>query len=187
MRVLVACEFSGAVRRAFAELGHDAWSCDLLPAEDGSPKHYQADVTELNGLLDFDLIVAHPPCRFLSKAGSRWWPERQQEQTQAAEFVLWLADLQVPRIGIENPVGRLSTVWRKPDQIIHPWMFGDPYMKETCLWLKGLPKLEPTQVVDRRESWITKVPPGKDRWKVRSRTFPGIARAMAHQWGAAQT
>jgi hypothetical protein len=183
MRVLIACEFSGIVRDAFTRQGHDAVSADLLPTERPGP-HVTGDVTAMLGQ-GWDLMLAFPPCTHLAVSGARWWPAKQQEQQEAVDFVLALAAANVPRIAIENPVGRLSTAWRKPDQIIQPWMFGHGETKTTCLWLKGLPPLTPTEVVDGREARVHWSPDSKDRWKRRSRTLPGIAEAMAAQWGAA--
>lgn len=182
MRVLVACEFSGTVRRAFRVLGHDAWSCDLLPAEDGSDYHLHGDV--LPHLHDgWDLLIGHPPCTHLAVSGARWFKDKAREQGEAVAFFLALAHAPIPRIALENPVSIMSTRWRKPDQIIQPWQFGHGETKATCLWLTGLPRLVPTQVVDGREARVHRMPPGPDRWKERSRTFPGIAAAMAAQWG----
>lgn len=181
MRVLVACEFSGIVRDAFRRAGHDAWSCDVLPTE-APGQHFERDVLML--LRDgWDLLIAHPPCTYLAVSGARWWPGRQQEQRDAITFCRALLDAPIPRIAMENPIGRLSTVLRKPDQIIQPWMFGHGETKATCLWLKGLPKLIPTQVVEGRQLRVHYASPGPDRWKERSRTLTGIAEAMASQWG----
>lgn len=181
MRVLVACEFSGTVRDAFSKLGHDAWSCDFLPT-DSPGNHIQGDI--LNILGDgWDLMIAHPPCTHLCVSGARWFPDKQQEQQEALDFVVGLMNASVPMIAIENPIGILSTVIRPPDQIIQPWMFGHGETKATCLWLKNLPKLIPTKVVSGREERIYKLPPSEDRWKLRSLTFQGIADAMARQWG----
>lgn len=186
MRVLVACEFSGVVRRAFRERGHDAWSCDLLPSEDGNDHHIVADVRDilkssfLNGC---DLMIAFPPCTHLAVSGARWFREKSQEQLEALEFVLTLMLAPIPKIAIENPVSIISTRIRKPDQIIQPWQFGHGETKATCLWLKNLPKLVPTNIVEGREGRIHKMAPGPNRAKDRSRTYEGIARAMAEQWG----
>ena len=181
MRVLVACEFSGIVRDAFAAKGHDAWSCDLLPSERPG-NHIQDDV--LKHLDDgWDLMIAHPPCTYLAVSGARWFKYRIPEQDAALNFVLKLLNAPIPKIALENPIGRISTVIRKPDQIIQPWMFGHGETKATCLWLKGLPKLRPTNVVEGREARIHRMPPGPERGKERSRTYPGIAAAMADQWG----
>ena len=190
MRVLVACEFSGTVRRAFREAGHDAWSCDLLPAEDGSPHHIHGDV--LRHLEDFeqasfggyDLMIAHPPCTHLAVSGARWFKEKAKEQAEALEFVRRLLSAPVPRIALENPISVISSRIRKPDQIIQPWQFGHGEVKATCLWLKNLPKLTPTNIVDGRHPACWLASPGPDRWKIRSRTYEGIAQAMAAQWGA---
>lgn len=183
MRVLVACEYSGVVREAFRARGHDAWSCDLLPAEDGSPFHHQMDVLPLLGD-GWDLMVAHPPCTDLAVRGARWFPEKRADGRQQAslDFVRALLAAPIPRIALENPVSIISSAIRKPDQVIQPWMFGHGETKATCLWLKGLPPLVPTDVVAGREQRVHMMPPGPDRWKERSRTFPGIAAAMAEQW-----
>ena len=183
----MACEFSGVVRDAFAALGHDAWSVDLLPSERGG-KHLQADAVVVAGWGRWgwwDLMIAHPPCTYLAVSGARWFAGRQQEQLDALAFVRALMDAPIPRIAIENPVSVISTRIRKPDQIIQPWQFGHGETKATCLWLKGLPKLTPTDVVDGREARVHRMPPGTDRWRERSRTLPGIAAAMAEQWGRA--
>ena len=181
VRVLVACEFSGIVRDAFAARGHDAVSCDLLPTERPGP-HLQMPVFgALNA--SWDLMVAHPPCTHLAVSGARWWLDKQEEQSLAILFVKMLAEAKVPRIAIENPVGILSTAWRKPDQYIQPWQFGHGETKKTGLWLKNLPKLVPTNIVDGREPRVHHASPGPDRWKERSRTLQGIADAMAEQWG----
>lgn len=190
MRVLVACEFSGIVRNAFVERGHDAMSCDLLSSEterpDGRDGHYRGDVLEL--LFDpsygFDLMVAFPPCTHLAVSGARWFKDKQTEQEQAIQFFMALVNAPVERIAIENPVGIISTRFRKPDQIIQPWQFGHPETKATCLWLKNLPLLQPTNIVTGRQPRVHYESPGPDRWKRRSRTLEGIARAMAEQWGA---
>lgn len=185
MRVLVACEFSGTVREEFAKLGHDAWSCDILPS-DIPGQHYQCDVLEVLNR-EWDLMIAHPPCTHLASSGARWWANKGQEQEDSVRFVRQLAEAPIERIAIENPVGYLSTAWRKPDQIVQPWQFGDEYQKTTCLWLKGLPLLEPTKVVGKGEFVIhggKKIPKWySNRTMDRSKTFPGIARAMAEQWG----
>jgi site-specific DNA-cytosine methylase len=183
MRVLVACEFSGVVRRAFDKLGHDAWSADLLPAEDGSQNHYQGDVFDIADR-DWDLMIAHPPCTHLAVSGARWFKDKQVEQKDALGFVKALLDLPVGKIALENPVSVISTRIRKPDQIIQPWQFGHGEQKTTCLWLKNLPLLVPTDIVEGREQRIWKMAPSENRWKERSRTFSGIAKAMAEQWGA---
>lgn len=197
MNVLIACEESGEVRRAFRELGHDAWSCDLLPAGDGETDyHYQGDIFEfIDGSgIEWDLMIAHPPCTHLSISGARWFKDKVEEQKNALKFVQALMDLDILRIAIENPISVISSKIRKPDQIVQPWMFGDPFTKTTCLWLKNLPPLYPTDIVDKGERHVTKggkslpkwynLPPSEDRAKIRSRTFPGFARAMAQQWGS---
>ena len=183
MKVLVACEFSGVVREAFAARGHDALSCDLLPTEIPG-NHYQGDVFDLTGKYDFDLMIAHPPCTHLAVSGARWFKDKIQEQADALEFVRRLMDARIEHIAIENPISVISSKIRKPDQIIQPWMFGHGETKATCLWLKNLPELTPTNIVDGRDARIHMMPPGPERWKNRSRTFTGIAEAMADQWGA---
>jgi hypothetical protein len=183
MRILVACEFSGAVRDAFRARGHEAWSCDLLPTEVPGP-HIQGDVREVLGW-GWDLMVAHPPCTHLAVSGARWFKDKQQEQREALDFVRALLDAPIPRIALENPVSVISSHIRKPDQVIQPWQFGHGETKATCLWLKNLPRLRPTDVVVGRENRVWRMPPGPDRWRERSRTFTGIALAMADQWGSA--
>lgn len=181
MKVLVACEFSGAVRESFSALGHYAVSCDLLPSEVPG-NHYQGDVRDI--LFDgWDLLICHPPCTHLAVSGSRWFKDKKSEQQESLDFVLFLLSAPIPRIALENPVSIISSKIRKPDQVIHPWQFGHGETKTTCLWLKNLPKLRPTNIVSGRENRIWKLPPSADRWKQRSRTFSGIASAMALQWG----
>jgi hypothetical protein len=191
MRVLVACEFSGAVRSAFRTLGHDAWSCDLLPAEDGGD-HLEGDCRQW--LRDgWDLMIAHPPCTHLAVSGSRWFKDKREEQEEAIEFVSALLSAPIERIALENPISVISSRIRKPDQIIQPWQFGHGETKATCLWLKGLPRLVPTHTTwpdlfaedapSERIARVHREPPGPDRWKNRSRTMLGIASAMAQQWG----
>ena len=184
MRVLVACEYSGTVRDAFRALGHDAWSCDLLPTDQPGP-HIQGDVTTV---LDqgWDLMVAHPPCTHLAVSGARFFAQKRADgrQQEAIAFFMALANAKIPKIAVENPICIMSRVWRKPDQIIQPWQFGHGETKATCLWLKELPKLIPTNIVEGREQRIWKMGPSPDRWKERSKTFSGIAQAMAEQWGA---
>jgi hypothetical protein len=214
MLVLIGCEFSGRVRDAFIAEGHDAVSCDLLPTEAPGP-HMQCDVLEAARSRRWDLGVFHPPCTFLTSAGTRWfyhpddrhlplekrrphpsYPDRSERREEAVRFVREILALNIPRIALENPVGILSSRIRKPNQVIHPWMFGDDASKATCLWLKGLPKLVPTKLVwasrfvDGKPRWGNQAPcgadrlgPSADRWKVRSTTYPGIAKAMAEQWG----
>jgi len=196
MRVLIACEYSGAVRRAFRELGHDAWSCDLLPAEDGSEFHMRGDALQClewkegmnwgNRPSHWNLMVAFPPCTNLCVSGARWFPQKRSNgsQQQSIDFFMALVNAPIPRIAIENPIGIMSTLYRKPDQIIQPWQFGHGETKATCLWLKGLPLLVPTNIVPGREAKVHMMPPGPNRGKERSRTYEGIARAMAAQWSA---
>ena len=182
MKILVACEFSGTVRNAVLARGHDAWSCDLLPTDKPGP-HIQGDVLEVLGE-GWDLMVAHPPCTHLAVSGARWFKEKQREQAEALEFVRRLLDAPVEKICLENPVSIISSRIRKPSQVIQPWMFGHGETKATCLWLKNLPLLQPTNIVEGREARIHKMPPSPDRWKLRSVTFQGIADAMAEQWGS---
>lgn len=182
LRVLVACEYSGTVREAFKTLGHYAMSCDLLDTEIPG-EHYKGDVLDI--LCEgWDIMIAHPPCTHLAVSGARWFKDKQREQAEALEFVGLLMNAPIPRIAIENPISIISSRIRKPDQIIQPWQFGHGETKSTCLWLKNLPKLEPTNIVEGREQRIWKMPPSKDRWKERSRTFTGIAEAMASQWAS---
>jgi site-specific DNA-cytosine methylase len=181
MRVLVACEYSGTVRDAFIAQGHNAMSCDLLPSETPGP-HYQGDVRDiLND--EWDLMIAHPPCTHLAVSGARWWADKQQEQQEALDFIRALMAVNIPRWAIENPVSLISSALRPPDQIIQPWQYGHGETKTTCLWTRGLPALRPTTIVPGREARIHRMPPSEDRWKERSRTYPGIAHAMATQWG----
>jgi len=181
MKVLIACEFSGIVREAFRSRGHDAWSCDLLPTDIPGP-HYQGDVRDLLNN-DWDFMASFPSCQHLAVSGARWFKDKQVEQAQALDFVRLLLDAPIPRIALENPISIISTRIRKPDQIIQPWQFGHGETKATCLWLKGLSKLKPTNVVEGRIARVHREPPSPDRWKNRSRTFTGIAEAMAEQWG----
>ncbi len=193
MKVLVACEFSGVVRRAFASLGHEAWSCDLLPADDNSHHHMQGDVLEVLDR-EWDLMIAHPPCTDLAVSGAKWFKQKQADGRQQAsiEFFMRLVNAPIKRIAVENPICIMSRLYRKPDQIIQPWQFGHPESKATCLWLKNLPLLQPTAVLEVPESgrWANQTPsgqnklgPSEDRWKLRSVTYQGIADAMAYQWG----
>lgn len=184
MKVLVACEYSGRVRDAFIRAGHDAMSCDLLPTDVPGP-HYQGDVRDVLGD-GWDLMVAHPPCTHLAVSGARWFKDKQAEQVEALEFVRLLLDAPVERIALENPVSIISSRIRKPDQVIQPWQFGHGETKATCLWLKNLPPLVPTDIVEGRDNRIHRLPPSPDRWKLRSETYPGIAAAMAQQWGDVQ-
>jgi hypothetical protein len=191
MRVLIACEFSGIVRDAFAGRGHDAWSCDLLPAERAG-NHHVGDVLDyircwpylFDPLMPWDLMIAFPPCTHLAVSGARWFAGKQREQAEAIRFVETLWTAAIPRIAIENPVGILSTrsILGKPAQIIQPWQFGHGEVKSTCLWLKNLPPLKPTNIVGGRIARVHREPPGPERWKNRSRTYQGIANVMAEQW-----
>jgi len=181
VKVLVACEFSGVVRNAFIRKGHNAWSCDLLPSEQQGP-HILDDVR--NHLSDgWDLMIAHPPCTHLAVSGARWFRAKLNEQVEALAFVRELLSAAIPRIALENPISIISSRIRKPDQIIQPWQFGHGETKATCLWLKNLPTLVPTEIVYGRTARVHRAPPSPDRWKERSRTFAGIAVAMAEQWG----
>jgi hypothetical protein len=202
LRVLVACEFSGVVRRSFRSLGHEAFSCDLIPPEDDSPFHYQCDVMDL---LDperepiWDLMIAHPPCTYLASSGLHWngrIPGRAEKTEEAIQFVQGLLEAPVRAVAVENPIGCLSSRMRKPDQIIQPWQFGEDASKATCLWLRGLPLLRPTNVLpggktarraNQTPSGQNRLGPSPDRWKERSRTYEGIAMAMAWQWGRVAT
>lgn len=184
MRVLVACEESQTVCKAFRAKGHEAYSCDVIPCSGGRPEwHLLGDVRDY---LDrtWDLCIAHPPCTHLAVSGARWFKDKQVEQKEAIEFFMLFANCGIPRVCIENPVCIMSSRWRKPDQIIQPWMFGHGETKATCLWLKGLQKLQPTNLVDGREQKVWKMPPSPDRARLRSVTYRGIADAMADQWGS---
>jgi len=183
LRVLAACEYSGRVREAFRAKGHDAWSCDLLPSEDNSPYHIQGDCWSVISGSSWGMVIAFPPCTDLCNSGSRWWPEKRANgsQRKSIEFFLKFTAMDLPW-AIENPIGIMSTHYRKPDQIIQPWQFGHGETKATCLWLHNLPKLVPTNIVEGRDPRVHFMPPGKDRWKDRSRTYQGIADAMADQW-----
>jgi site-specific DNA-cytosine methylase len=183
MKVLVACEYSGRVRDAFRNRGHEAYSCDLLPSETPSPYHLQQDVLPLL-TQEWDLLIAHPPCTHLAVSGSRWFKDKVVEQQEALEFVRQLLNASINKIALENPISVISSKIRKPDQIIQPWQYGHGETKATCLWLKNLPKLTPTNLVEGREARIHKMSPGPNRWKERSRTYQGIADAMADQWGS---
>lgn len=179
MRILIACEFSGIVRDAFIRRGHEAVSCDLLPTEAVGP-HIQDDVR--NHLSGWDMMIAFPPCTHLAVSGARWFKDKKKEQEEALDFVRTLMDAPIERVCIENPISIISTKIRKPDQIIQPWMFGHGETKATCLWLRNLSSLVPTDIVDGRTPRVHYASPGPDRWKERSRTLPGIAEAMAAQW-----
>lgn len=186
LRVLVACEFSGEVRRAFRELGHDAWSCDLLPAEDGSEFHFQGSVIDHDIIKQrWDMLMAFPDCTYLTVSANRWAnePWRMEARHWALAFVKTLWALPIRFKCFENPIGVLPTMWRRPSQIIQPWEFGHPEVKATCLYLDNLEPLEPTEIVEGREPRVWKEPPSKERWKKRSRTLPNIAKAMADQFG----
>jgi hypothetical protein len=181
MRVLIACEFSGIVANAFAKKGHHVFSCDFLPSESYS-YHYQGDVRDI--LWDcWELMIAFPPCTHLASSGARWFKNKNGQQEEALDFVRLLMGAPIEMIAIENPIGIISSHICKPNQIIQPWMFGHGETKATCLWLKNLPLLQPTNIVDGREQRIWRMPSSENRWKERSRTFPGIAQAMAEQWG----
>ena len=182
MRVLIACEYSGRVREAFRKQGHEAWSCDLLESEDGSANHIRGDVLEVIRNQHWDLMVAHPPCTHLAVSGARYFKDKVVEQAEALDFVRELLNAPIERIALENPISVISTKVRKPDQIIQPWQYGHGETKATCLWLKNLPKLVPTNIVDGRASNILKFSPSPNRWKERSRTYQGIADAMGEQW-----
>jgi hypothetical protein len=193
MKVLVACEYSGRVRDAFIKKGHDAISCDLLPTDVPGP-HYQGDVFDIINQ-GFDLMIAHPPCTYICSSGLHWntrQPERALKTEQAIEFCMRLLNVDIPKIALENPIGCLSTRHRKPDCIIQPYQFGHPESKATCLWLKDLPVLRPTNILSKPSngrwdnqtaSGQSNIGPSKDRWKIRSTTYQGIADAMAEQWG----
>jgi hypothetical protein len=195
MKVLVACEYSATVRDSFTKNGHYAVSCDYEKCDNGLGLHYQGDVFDIinDG---WDLMIAHPPCTYLTVSANSWYKdqpkrksgvlvgaERRLARLDAFEFFMKLVNSNIDKIAIENPIGVVSTMYRKPDQVIQPWMFGHGETKATCLWLKNLPKLESTNIVEGREQRLHKLPPSKDRWKLRSKTYQGIADAMANQWG----
>ena len=199
MKILVACEFSGTVRDAFARFGHDAWSCDILPSDRGG-QHLQDDALRVAYNGRWDLMVAHPPCTYLTVAANKWmrpefaqrFPNRAQHREDAIEFFMALMNAPVKQIAVENPIGVISSRYRKPDQVVQPWMFGHGETKATCLWLKGLPRLIPTHIDGdmfapetpvEREQRLHNLPPSPTRWMERSKTFQGIADAMATQWG----
>lgn len=209
LNVLVACEFSGAIRNEFRKLGHNAISCDIVEAADHSPYHHQGDVREILSTHQWDLLIAHPPCTYLTVSGNRWfkpeyaerYPNRPQQRKDAIDFFMELYNAPIPHIAVENPIGIMSKEFRKPDQIIQPWQFGDPFQKSTCLWLRDLPLLRHTDVVDKGEfiEWTDKNGKKKrqpkwyaeafqktsdpvERQKIRNTTFPGIAKAIAEQW-----
>lgn len=188
MRVLTACEYSGVVRDAFLALGHDAMSCDLEPTESPGP-HYQGDVMDLRAE-DWDLVIAFPPCTYLSYVGRAWWnrPGRAELREEAVKFARQFEDW-APKVAIENPLGHLQEAWRRPDQRINPWQFGDPYLKRTCLWLKGLPPLMSVELCIPTHSWVSggggshRTPALHRDAQKRAKSFAGIAAAMADQWG----
>lgn len=185
MRILVACEESQAVTKELRRLGHDAYSCDLKACSGGHDEwHIQVDALQLLKI-KWDMVLAFPPCTHLAVSGARYFEEKRRDgrQQAAIDFFMRFVGCDCQRVAIENPVGIMSTVYRKPDQIIQPWQFGHGETKATCLWLRGLPKLRPTEIVDGREQRIWRMPPGPERAKLRARTYPGIARAMAEQWG----
>ena len=200
MNILVACEESQAVTKELRARGHNAFSCDLMDCSGGFPAwHIKADVSPLlNGNCSFitqdgnyhsienkwDMIIAFPPCTDLAVSGARYFKEKQKDgrQQKSIDFFMLFAEVDCPRVAIENPIGIMSTRWKKPTQIIQPWMFGHGETKATCLWLKGLPPLQPTEIVEGREQRVWKMPPSKERAKLRSKTYPGIAKAMAEQW-----
>jgi hypothetical protein len=185
MRVLIACEYSGIEREALKAMGHQAVSCDLLDTEIPGD-HYKGDVRDI--LSDgWDMMIAHPPCTDLAVSGARWFREKEREQQEAIKFFMELVNAPIPKIAVENPIGIMSSIYREPDQIIQPWQFGHGETKATCLWLKNLPRLLPTNIVSGREHRIHEMPPGPDRWKERSRSYPGIAQAMAGQWAGNMT
>ncbi len=188
MKVLIACEYSGTVRDAFIRGGHDAMSCDLLPTEIPGP-HYQGDLFDV---IDYpwDLAIFHPECTHLAVSGARHFQAKRMDGRQHAAVSFFMRIVRrsehIPRTAIENPICVMSSLWRKPDQVIQPWGFGHGETKATALWLKGLQPLKPTNIVDGRVPRIHRMPPGPDRWKERSRTYPGIAEAMVQQWGGAE-
>lgn len=199
LRVLIGCECSGVVRRAFRERGHDAWSCDIEPADDGDPNHIQDDIRvvlkfmEIKCIRSFDLAIFHPPCTYVASSGLHWnkrVPGRAEKTEDSLRFIRRMLDADIHKIALENPIGCISSRIRKPDQIIQPWMFGEDASKATCLWLKNLPKLVPTNII-KKERYANQTPSGQnklgpspERAKLRSETYRGIAEAMAEQWGA---
>lgn len=196
MDILIACEFSGKVRDAFIKMEHDAVSCDYLPGEGEYPlAHYQGNVLDMIFYNEWDMMIAFPPCTHLASSGARWFKEKQKDgrQQAAINFFMMIAQAPIKKIAIENPVGIMSTKWRKPDQIIQPWQFGKDASKSTCLWLKNLPKLKPTKIIKKKRyanqtpSGQNRLGPSPDRAKIRSITYQGIADAMAEQWGDKKT
>ncbi len=199
INIIVGCEFSGSIRNAFRELGFNAWSCDILECDDSSQFHYQMDIFEAIKKQDWDLAIFHPPCTYMAVSGARWMynkdgsinEERKKNQDEALNFVIKLMDAPIRHIAIENPISVISSRIRKPDQVVQPWWFGCPAFKATCLWLKDLPLLIPTNKLtppakgtQEYKDWsaIHRAPPSKDRAKIRSKTFPGLAQAMAQQY-----
>ena len=186
MRILIACEESQIVTKAFRKIGHEAYSCDIIDCSGGHPGwHIKCNVLEIVNDKKWNMVIAFPPCTHLSSSGARWWPEKRKDgrQQAAIAFFMWIINIKCKRVAIENPVGLMSTVYGKPDQIIQPWQFGHGETKATCLWLKGLPLLKATNIVNGRKARIHKMPPSKDRSRLRSKTYQGIANAMALQWG----
>jgi len=194
MRILIACEYSGTVRDAFIRGGHDAMSCDLLPSDTPGP-HYQGDVRDVINAC-WDMMIAHPPCTYLTVSANKWYKdqplrpsgvlvgaERRAAREDAIKFFMQLYNAPISMVAVENPIGCISSVFRKPDQVLQPWQFGHGETKATCLWLRGLPKLIPTDVVSGRVQKLHLLPPSSDRAKLRSKTYQGIADAMAQQWG----
>lgn len=196
MKILVACEESQVVTKAFRDIGHEAYSCDIIETSGNNPEwHLQINVLDMIACQSWDMMIAFPPCTHLCVSGARWFKDKKREQPQAIDFFMTLVNAPIQKIAIENPIGIMSTYYRKPDQIIQPWQFGHSATKATCLWLKNLPKLTPTNIVEKGEQikfksgrsmpkWYAdafKLPP-KERAKIRSKTFKGIADAMAHQW-----
>ena len=185
MKILIACEESQAICKEFRALGHEAYSCDLIECSWGHPEwHIQGDAIEVAYGQHWDMMIAHPPCTDLAVSWSRWFREKQEDwrQQRSIDFFMKLANAPIERIAIENPVCIMSSIWRKPDQIIQPWQFGHWETKSTCLWLKNLPKLIPTNIVEWREQKVWKMPPWPNRAKLRSKTFPWITKAIAEQW-----
>lgn len=183
LKVIVGCEFSQTVTKAFRDKGHEAYSCDILPTEGNPDWHFQGNILDILKKEQFELGIFHPPCTHLAVSGARWFKEKQKEQAESLEFVRFLMEMPILKICIENPISIISSRIKKPDQIVQPWQFGHGETKATCLWLKGLPLLVPTDIVAGRENRIHRMPPSPDRWKERSRTYQGIAEAMAEQWG----
>lgn len=183
MRIIIGCEYSQVITKAFRERGHEAYSCDILPCEGGHPEwHFMKDILVVLEREHFDLGIFHPPCTHLAVSGARWFKDKKVEQEEALEFVRLLLNAPIEHIALENPISIISSRIRKPDQIIQPWQFGHGETKATCFWLKNLPRLKPSNIVEGREQRVWKMPPGINRWKERSRTLPGIGEAIANQW-----